>query len=58
MSELKQCSNCQRWTKPLLTSACNAELSDKDPLPYKKNQDGLYYCDDFKSKAKKEKASE
>lgn len=52
MSELKQCSNCARWTKPLSDSACSYTFTVYK-LNFKENKKGLLYCDDFKSKLEK-----
>ena len=51
MNESKQCSNCVRWTSPLSRSACNY-LQSENQLPFKKNEKGIYYCDDFKLSVK------
>ena len=45
LNKFAKCANCARWTKPLDTSAC--KLSEKETLPFKKNDQGEFYCDDF-----------
>ena len=44
-----RCANCERWTKPLETSACymSEEESTIETLPFKKNVFGDLYCTDF-----------
>lgn len=54
MSELKQCSNCVRWTKPLNSSACSYSQVTAQKLDFKTNKKGMLFCDDFKSKIKQQ----
>ena len=50
MSELKQCSNCARWTNPLNSSACSYSSVTAVKLDFKVNKKGILFCEDFKSK--------
>jgi hypothetical protein len=48
-----KCSNCARWTKPTKNSACQIDQDKPNYIPindYVKNEDGSFYCMDFKVK--------
>ena len=48
-----QCANCVRWTKPRKNSACKMDQDNPNYIPvndYIKNDDGSFYCLDFKVK--------
>jgi hypothetical protein len=48
-----KCSNCARWTKPTKNSACLMDQDNPNYIPindYVKNEDGSFYCMDFKVK--------
>ena len=48
-----KCSNCARWVRPRKDSACSMDMDNPNHIPtneYIKNEDGTFYCMDFKIK--------